>query len=83
MYIDAEKFVDYFLQNDKETLKNLIEEEVSEELEYYLMYDKQICPNCFNNMKVLYENVLIQDNLYEEQSIGVECLSCGHKYYFN
>ena len=91
MYIDFTKYIDWFLDNNRDVLQDLIHgevEEFREDILEYLLYEKMVCPKCFGNLRVIYEKGLITTdpvNIYEDESIGLVCSNetCNFKHLFN
>ena len=87
MYVDFDKYIDYFLKKDRTVLMYLLQEDdFKDEITEYLLYTKQVCPNCLHDINhVTNRELRITDPYpaYEDMFVGYQCDNCGYKEYFS
>ena len=85
--IDISSILDWFLENDRDALRGLLEEqEFRDDVLSYLLNARNVCPECMSNVNVIYEKQLMgekQENNYENVAMGFECPNCSFKYLVN
>ena len=85
--IDISSILDWFLENDRDALRGLLEEqEFKDDVLNYLLNARGICPQCMSDVVILYEKQLMgekQENNYENIAMGFECTKCPFTYLLN